>query len=85
MKLFALITFLSMAILAIASDVMGNDWKNAGECARRGPLINKAISNFCDKGDIVIPSGYASYGKQSGGVRVSVTGIHPSVYSHPNW
>ncbi|KAK3723722.1 hypothetical protein LTR37_001603 [Vermiconidia calcicola] len=74
MKLLSLIAALAFATTTLAGDPMANDWKNAGECAQHSPDINAAIDDFCNKGDIMVPSKYARNGKTSGSAHVSIKG-----------
>jgi hypothetical protein len=84
MKLFTFILSLALAVLATA-DVLSADWKNAGFCARKGVDVNCAITAFCNKQDMVVPSNYASGGATCGPYHIKVTGdCNPAAWV-PSW
>ncbi|CAK3850138.1 Hypothetical predicted protein [Lecanosticta acicola] len=76
------VILLSLSPLPLAIAEPDNDYQNSLACAKRNPSINAAISAFCDKkdasgnlsNDLFVPSPYASDGKVSGGVKVSIGG-----------
>ena len=61
------------ALAALTPAITANP-HNPKKCAKINPNINKAIAEFCGKGDIVVPSHYASTGKSVKGVRVTIHG-----------
>ncbi|SMR57982.1 unnamed protein product [Zymoseptoria tritici ST99CH_1A5] len=58
-------------ILAYASYV---EAQNGIQCHARNPGVNGAISDFCSKKDIVVPSDYATRGKQNMYALVNIDG-----------
>ena len=84
MKLLTPLTTLLLTTLATA-DVMSNDWANSGTCGAKNPSTNTAIEQFCSKGDIVVPSDYASNGVNVDGVVVKVTGQCGYQWLPPAW
>ena len=90
MKLTTILSVIGFAILTFATaspeampapeananpDALpSKDYEHAVKCAQKNPEVNAAISDFCSKGDITIPSKYAREGKTYGGIHVSIHG-----------
>ena len=63
------------AILTVfAATALASDYKHALKCAEKNPYINNAISEFCQKQDIVVPSQYAGEGQTYAGVHIAIHG-----------
>lgn len=61
--------------LALASSITAwSDYEAAVKCGQKNPDVNRAITAFCAKTDIVVPSDYASNGFGSNGYHVSISG-----------
>lgn len=70
MRVSAIFPTLALASMATA----WTDYKWAVKCGQKNPSVNTAIQQFCSKGDIVVPSDYAKWGKSVNGWHVSITG-----------
>ena len=71
MKLLQTILF---TILAASRAVMADEAADAITCLKNHPHYYTAITDFCDRDDIEIPSGYAHVGKKSHGKAAFITG-----------
>lgn len=82
MRISALLPALALASTATAV----SDYEWSVKCGRKNPNVNTAIQKFCSKGNIVVPSEYAKWGKSHNGFHVAISGnCNPPQWVPQDW